>query len=322
MTGMGQMNRRSMKTKHSIILSLAAFILLPVAMQSQTQDRTAVAGFSNRDGSGSLSTAAAEDLGQLQETGLYQPTFGLNASSQFTTVTNALQQGKNSSADFLFMPAVNATLFQPLPYGFNLDALLQLNSVIYTRFSNLNFWGPSGEAHANWQYAPWAPKLFFGTEPYYFQSFTGNANVTSAATITTGILQNYSLGKDGRTQLTLGYKFSDFYANPSFDNRYLNTASVTITRNLAAGVSAGLFYAYQYSYYRNAVQVVDPNNVFNLLSTHRQDSQNIIGLNLTKHFNRHFTGTVSGSWVGDNSTLSGYSYQNFIVSVGLNWQFF
>lgn len=308
-----------MKIQHSVLICLPVLLLLSTVAQAQTQDRTAVVGSTNR-GSELLSPEAVEDLGQLQEATPFQPTFGLNASTQFMVVTNALQQGKNSSADFLFFPAVNATFLQPLPAGFSIDAMVQLNTVIYSRYSNLNFWGPNGAAHLNWQYKPWLPQIYFGTEPYYYQNyqtFGANANVTAATTITTGIAQSFDLGKDGRTQLGLGYKFSEYYANPSTFTRSGNLATVSITRNLAPGLSGQVYYGYQYSYYGNAQ--LDP-STFNIIN--RQDSQNIVGVSLTKHFNKNLTGTLSGSWVDNISTLSGYSYQNFVVSIGLNWQFF
>ena len=261
-----------------------------------------------------------EDLGEPQETSPYAPKFSLNAGTQLQYVSNALQQGKNSSSDFLFVPTVNVTAVQPLPAGFSLDAIAQLDMVIYSRYSSLNFWGPSGAAHLNWQYKSWLPMVYFGTEPYDYQGFNGT-NVTAASTLTTGIVQNIALGNDGRTQLTLAYKFSEFYAHPAFDNRSANLATVTFTHSFTSTLSAQAFYSYQYSYYNNAWQTFDF-STFSLNNYHRQDSQNIAGVSLIKRFNKNLTGRLSGAWVGNNSTASGFSYQNIIVSVGVNWQFF
>ena len=298
---------------------IPALLISPLTASAQSRDRTTVIEASNRSDSG-LPAGVIEDLGEPQETNPYAPKFSLNAGTQLQFVSNALQEGHNGSADFLFVPTLNISAVQPLPAGFSLDAIAQLDMVIYSRYSSLNFWGPSGSAHVNWQYKSWLPKVYFGTEPYDYQGFDGT-NVTAASTITTGIVQNFELGGDGRTQLTLAYKFSEYYAHPSYDNRSANLASVTINHNFTSALSAQAFYSYQYSYYNNAQQTFDF-STFSFNSYHRQDSRNIAGVSLVNRFNKNLTGNLSAAWVGNNSTASGFSYQNIIVSLGVNWQFF
>jgi hypothetical protein len=311
-----------MKIPRSILSCVPALLLVPLTAFAQSQDRTTVVDTASHTADSGLSSGVIEDLGQPQETSPYAPKFGLNAGTQLQFISNALQQGKNGSADFLFVPTLNVTALQPLPAGFSLDAIIRLDSVIYTRYSSLNFWGPSGAAHLNWQYKSWLPVVYFGTEPYDYQGFNGT-NITAASTITTGIAQSFSLGHDGRTQLTLAYKFSEYYAHPAIDDRSANLATVTLNHNFTSTLSAQAFYSYQYSYYNNALQTVDTHRfpfVYN--NYYRQESRNIAGINLIKRFNKNLTATLSGAWIGNNSTAAGFSYQNIVVSLGVNWQFF
>jgi len=310
-----------MKITRSILFCLPALLLPPLTASAQSHDRTTVVAASNSVESG-FPAGVIEDLGEPQETNPYASKFGLNAGTQLQYVSNALQQGRNSSSDFLFVPTLNVTAIQPLPAGFSLDAVAQLNSVIYSRYSSLNFWGPSGAAHLNWQYKSWLPLVYFGTEPYDYQGFNGT-NVTAAATLTTGITQNIALGSNGRTRLTLAYKFSEYYAHPAYDNRSANLATVTLNHNFASTLTAQAFYSFQYSYYNNTQTTFDYSSFpFTSRTTHRQDSRNIAGVNLIKRFNKNLTGNVSAAWIGNNSTASGFSYQNIFVSLGVNWQFF
>ena len=311
-----------MKILRSILCCIPVLMLSPLAAVGQTQDRTTVVTAANGTQSAALPAGVIDDLGQLEEAGLYTPKFGINAGTQLQYVSNALQQGHNGSADLLFVPTLNVTALQPLPAGFSLDAVAQLDSVIYTRYSSLNFWGPSGTAHLNWQYKSWLPLIYFGTEPYDYQGFNGT-NVTAASTITTGIAQSIPLGWDGRTQLMLAYKFSEYYAHPAIDDRSANLATVTLNHNFTSTLSAQAFYSYQYSYYNNALQTVDTHRfpfVYN--NYYRHESRNIAGINLIKRFNKNLTATLSGAWIGNKSTAAGFSYQNIVVSLGVNWQFF
>lgn len=308
-----------MKIMRSLFSCLPALLLFPIMAAAQTQDRTTVVSAANRTETG-LPAGVIEDIGEPQEATLFSPKFSLDAGTRLQFVSNALQQGHNGSADFLFLPYLNVGAVLLLPAGFSLDATAQLDTVIYSRYSSLNFWGPSGAAHLNWQYKSWLPVIYFGTEPYDYQGYDGS-NVTAASTITTGITQSIQLGNDGRNQLTLGYKFSEYYAHPALDNRSANLATVAFNHNFTPSLSAQVFYSYQYSFYSNALQTLD-RHTFTYNSYHRQESRNIAGINLVQRFNKNLTGSLSGAWIGNNSTASGFSYQNIIVSIGVNWQFF
>ena len=105
-----------MKNSRLILLCIPALAWLPVtaAAQSPTQDRTAVVSTANHAG-GEFPASVIEDLGELQETGLFSPKFNINAGTQLQFVSNALQRGNSGSADFLFAPVINVSALQPLP---------------------------------------------------------------------------------------------------------------------------------------------------------------------------------------------------------------
>src|SRR5438105_11174374 len=87
--------------------------------------------------------AVIEDIGDLRPLSSkpFLSRLHIDAQTNGEFVSNAKLEGDHGSGDFLFLPTVTASFNQDLEQGFSLDMIVRAEAFIYSRFSNLSFWG-------------------------------------------------------------------------------------------------------------------------------------------------------------------------------------
>jgi hypothetical protein len=301
---------------HSFFISMAAMMLGAAAASSRPDNRVLV--LDPGDIGPAMKESAKEDLGDLEaEEPAGRGVFAANLQTRVAFVSNALQQGFHASGDLLYLPALQAGFSQPLPRDFSLDLIGRAESVIYSRYSRRNYWGTGLSAYLNWRNQPQGLLVYAGAEPYEYQDFSGG-NITAGAGVTAGIEKTFPLDAAGRMRLLLSYKFADYFSRPNTDDRMLHRATVMLSRDLTASTTAQLYYAFQYGYYPNRIS----QPFFPPAPPVREDSRNLLGVNLSHRFNGNLTGMISAAWFNNDSTVNAFDNQNLLVSIGVDWRFF
>jgi hypothetical protein len=251
--------------------------------------------------------AVIEDVGDLRPLSSkpFMSRLHINAQTNGEFVSNAKLEGEHGSGDFLFLPTVTASFNQDLEQGFSLDMIVRAEAFIYSRFSNLSFWGFSGRAALDYQRTPAWPTFYVGVEPYWYASLHGGDELADAIGITAGVERTYVFNRD-KTALFAGYNFTSYFASPGLDDRDAHRVTVGVTHQLRTAWYAQVYYTYQFSDYRT----ID-----------RSDSRHIFGAKLVHDFNVHWTGSVYTYFADNNSSQRLASYQTVGVGAGLNYRF-
>lgn len=231
--------------------------------------------------------------------------FRLNVGMNPRFTTNAMLSESHSSADFIFLPSIEAGYKLPMDHGFALDTVARLDSGIYGRYTERTFIGYSLQSTFEWRPSPKAPRVFIGVEPYRLDRFDGQGRITEAFALSAGSDYGYAFN-NGNSLLFVGYALTDHFSDPKIDSRVNHSVLVGYSQLIAPKLIGQAFYQYQHDNYQ---------------SFDRDDDRHTLGLSLTYQIDRHFFTTLSASWATNDSTQRHASYESAGVGVSLNYQY-
>ncbi len=220
-------------------------------------------------------------------------------------VSNALSTGNHGSGDFLLLPSINAAFEQPLAHGLSLSVNARIESFIYSRFDESSFWGIGGSVLLNYQPTKDSIRIYAGIEPSWYASIRSGDQLAEALAVSAGIQKEWAFNRD-RTIFFVGYNFSDHFSFPSADNRNSHRVTVGVTQQLRQSLHAQLYYSYQYSDFTSVL---------------RNDSRNLVGLNLVYQITNRWSGNATAYFVDNDSTQSRASYQTVGLGLGVACHF-
>jgi hypothetical protein len=249
-----------------------------------------------------------EDLGEIEasdgsESLRSKFRANINVRSDFTS--NAELSGNHGNGDLLFFPTAEFGFKTSLGSGFGFDIATKLESGIFSRREERSFMGYSAAATFDWRPRPNLPRVYVGAEPYRYDSFDTGDLMTQAVGLSAGTDYGFSFNA-GNSLAFFGYSFTNYFSDPSIDNRSAHRAIVGVVHQIRPQLYGQFLYAYQFSDF----QEID-----------RDDSRHLLSLSLTYQFNRQLFGTLSGSFIDNDSTQDRASYQSALVSAGLTFQF-
>jgi hypothetical protein len=254
------------------------------------------------------SAEEVEDLGEIAPDdgrSELRSKFRANVNFRSEYTSNAQLSGKHGSGDVLFFPGAELGFNTDLGHGFGLDLSTRLESALYARHDERAFIGYSAAATLDWRPKPNLPRVYVSAEPYRYDSFEAGGLLTQAVGLSAGTDWGFAFNK-GNSLAFVGYSFTNYFSDPSIDNRTAHRAIVGVVHHFRPQFYGQAFYSYQYSDFQD----VD-----------RADSRHILGLSLTYQFNRRLFGTLSGSFIDSDSTQDRASYQSALVSAGVTLQF-
>jgi len=249
-----------------------------------------------------------EDIGEIDEKGGRSALrdklrFNLDIRTAFTT--NALLQGNHGSSDVLFLPTVEAGYHTALSEHFNFDIDTKIETAVYSRFQDHGFVGFSAPVTLEYHIKPGLPRFYATIEPYRYNTFDTGQLQTEAVGFSGGT--DYGIAfNGGRTLGFVGYSFSDYLSDPNIDTRLVHRVVAGFAHQIRSNLTAQLYYVYQYSDYTD----------FN-----RSDSKNTVAGNLIYQFNEHWYGSLTTSFINQESTQDHAGYQSFSTTLGLSWHF-
>lgn len=227
----------------------------------------------------------------------------IGAKSEFTS--NAKLSGRHSSGDVLWMPSFEAGYASPLGNGFSIDIAAKIEAVLYSDNVERAFIGYSVPTTLDWRPNADAPRVYITLEPYRYDSFDTGGLITQAIALGGGTDWGKAFNS-GKSLFFTGYSFMQYWADPTMDSRNTHRGVVGLTHQLANQLFGQAFYSYSYTDYTDIG---------------RYDSKHILGLSLTYQFNRSLFGTLTGSFVDNDSSDGRASYQAAGGSIGFTYQF-
>ena len=261
------------------------------------------------DMSSSQSAKEVEDIGVIEaadpDTLGDKPAFRSNVQIRSEFTTNAKLTGNHSSGDLIFFPQIEVGFNTPLPHNFSFDIAARVESGIYTQNDERGFIGYSIISTLDWRPKLNWPRIYVGAEPYRYDSFDTGERITQAVGLTAGTDWGYAFNK-GYSMAFVGYSFTNYFADPSIDNRTQNRAIVGVTHQFNQRMVGTLFYQFSYADFQN----VD-----------RRDYRHLLGATLTYQFSKSIFGSATSSFADNDSTADGSSFQGFSLSLGVTVQF-
>lgn len=257
---------------------------------------------------GDISEASASDgKSEVKEVAPVEPVkhFRFNVGSRAQYTSNAKMTGDHDSSDVIFFPTIEAGYNTKLGQQFSFDSALRVESGLYSDNSNRSFIGYSLQNTLDFRPRPNLPRIFVGFEPYRYDNFDKKGVITEALAVSVGT--DYGIGfNHGKSLAFVGYTFANHFANPTSDDRQVNTAIVGLTHQFLPQLTGQVYYQFENSHFYDV---------------ERDDSRNVIGLSLTYQLTRRLFTTLSGSWVDNNSSDERASYQSAGGSLGFNLQY-
>jgi len=245
-----------------------------------------------------------EDIGEISETKTNSK-WRVNLSSRGQYTSNAALSGNHGSDDFLFLPTFEVGYHTPLGEHFSFDLSAKIESAIFGDRSDRSFVGYSALATLDYTYKPGAPRAYVTVEPYRYDSFESGQLETQAVGFTGGL--DWGRGFNaGRSLFFVGSSYSYYLADPSIDSRASVRAVVGLAHQIRSKLTGQAYYAYQYTDYTDFG---------------RYDNRNVLAGNLIYQFREHFFGTMSTTWVNNDSSQTHGSYQSVGVGLGLTVQY-
>jgi hypothetical protein len=249
-----------------------------------------------------------EDIGEIDEKQGFNSfrdklRFNVNVREAYTT--NALLQGNHSSSDALFLPTVEAGFHTPLGDHFTFDFATKVEAATYAKYDERNFAGYSAVATLDYRYKAGLPRIYATIEPYRYDSFDTGHLLSEAIGFTGGIDWGFAFNA-GRTLGFVGYSFTDYLADPNIDSRLVNRAVVGLAHQIRSNLTGQVYYVYQYSNYTDF---------------DRGDSKHTVAGNLIYQFSQHWFGSLTTSFVANDSSQDNASYKSFSTMLGLTFQF-
>ena len=104
----------------------------------------------------------------------------------------------------------------------------------------------------------------------------------------------------------VGYSFTNYFADPSIDNRAQNRAIVGVTHQFNERIVGTLFYQFSHTDFQN----VD-----------RRDYRHLLGANVSYQFTKGIFGNLTSSFADNDSSADFASFQAFSLALGVTVQF-
>ena len=234
-----------------------------------------------------------------------RPAFRANVQFRSEFSTNAKLTGNHNSGDLIFFPQIEVGFNVPLPHHFSFDAAFKVESGIYTQNSERGFIGYSLISTLDWRPKLNWPRIYLGAEPYRYDSFDTGERLSQALGVTAGTDWGYAFDK-GYSLAFVGYSATNYFADPTMDNRLQHRAIVGVTHQFSQRLVGTLFYQFSYADFQN----VD-----------RRDYRHLLGATLNYQFTQGIFGTVSSTFADNDSTQEFASFQSFSLSLGVTVQF-
>jgi hypothetical protein len=279
-------------------------ILLLLAGTVCAQDGKTYSYGTGRAGSGKQSAQDVEDIGEISESGgASKWRFNVNASGQYTS--NAFLSGNYGSEDFVFLPAFTVGYTTALNKHFTLDFEVKLESALFADHSDRSFTGYSSTITLDYLYKPGLPRVYARLQPYRYDGWDSGDLATEALGFIGGA--DWSKGFNaGRSVVYAGVSYSYFLSDPSIDNLSQFRAVVGLAHQIRSNLTGQLYYVYTYGDYTDY---------------DRNDSRNAVSGNLIYQFSENVFGSITASWIGNDSTQEHGSYKNFATGIGLTLQY-
>ena len=234
-----------------------------------------------------------------------KPVFRSSIQFRSEFSTNAKLTGNHTSGDLIFFPQIEVGFNAPLPHHFSFDAAFKVESGIYTQNSERGFIGYSLISTLDWRPKLNWPRIYLGAEPYRYDSFDTGERITQALGVTVGTDWGYAFDK-GYSLAFAGYSATNYFADPTIDNRIQHRAIVGVTHQFSQRLVGTVFYQFSYADFQN----VD-----------RRDYRHLLGATLNYQFTQGIFGTVSSTFADNDSTQDLASFQSFSLSLGVTVQF-
>jgi hypothetical protein len=297
-----------MKVRLPLRLLLACLAALStLSYAGPRQSRSEVEDIGEISEATSASAASADGKSSVKEVIPPEPVkhFRFNVGTRAQYTSNAKMTGDHDSNDVIFFPTIEAGYNTKLGQKFSFDSALRIESGFYSDNTKRSFIGYSLQNTLDFRPRPNLPRIFVGFEPYRYDNFDKKGLITEALALSVGT--DYGIGfNQGKSMLFVGYTFANHFANPTIDDRWVNTAIVGLTHQFRPQLTGQIYYQYEKSDYYN---------------TDRDDSRNVIGLSLTYQLTRRLFTTLSGNWVDNNSSDERASYQSAGGALGFNLQY-
>jgi hypothetical protein len=250
----------------AMTLALAGGRCAAQAIQNNQSQNAANQGTGTSSNTQGLDQKEKEDLGNIQpaSTAGFASYFHGQASLNMQYTSNAPLYHTHDDADFIIIPSVEEGVVAPLNEQFKFDAAVRLEDFTYVSHQSLGFWGFSSNADLEYRYKPNWPRIYVGTEPYYYFSYDTGGRLTSAIGPVAGMDQSYSINR-GKTLLLLAYHFGQYYSEPSLDTRQSHTFTIALTQQIKPDLYGQVYYQWQYSKY----------SIFG-----RDEDRNVVGVSL------------------------------------------
>jgi len=292
------------------LLGMTAVLLL-LAAGVRAADDSHGPGFSQGANSvtfqSPLTTGEQEDLGDIkpaEDAGVLSYFHGdASVTGQYTS--NAPLYHSKDEADFLIAPVLRGGFTAPLNKNFDVDLEAKLEDFTYASHQDLGFWGFSGSAELEYRYKPAWPRIYVGTEPYYYFSYANGNRLTSAIGPVAGIDQSYSINR-GKTLLFAGYEFGAYFASPGIDTRQSQTVTISLTQQLKRDLYAQVYWQLQYSDY----------SVYG-----RDETRDLEGISLIHQITPQTYVSLFANYIDNASNNSLAKYESTNAGVSLTWQY-
>lgn len=288
--------------------SLILLLTLGVMASASAQDRKTYS-YSTSTGAGKQSAQEVEDIGEIEESKeafqSFRDKLRFNVQARAAYTTNAKLDGSHGSSDALFMPTVEAGFHTPLGEHFSFDLSTKLESVLYAKYDERSFVGYSAMATLDYRIKKGLPRFYASIEPYRYDSFDTGDLMTQAIGFTGGTDWGFAFN-GGRTLGFVGYSFTDYLSDPNIDSRLVQRAVVGLAHQIRSNITGQIYYVYQYSDFTD----------FN-----REDSKHTVAANLIYQFSDRWFGSLTTSFVNNDSDQNNASYESFSTTLGVTFQF-
>lgn len=253
----------------------------------------------------------AEDIGDFSpaEEGETEQTavpskFRVTVTTGAEYTSNARRMGSHGSDDVVWTPALEVGYATPLGHGFSLDAIARVDAALFSDHHEQSFGGYSSSLFLNYRCRPNLPRIYAGSEAYRFERRFGD-KITQAAVPKIGIDHGIAFNKD-RSAVFFGYDYGIFLTSPDLDSRDAHRLIAGLSHQAAPSVFVQTFYSFMFSDYDEY---------------RREDSRNLVALNVIYQFTPHFFGTLTTSYQHNHSTFELASYESVTAGVMFGLQF-
>jgi hypothetical protein len=250
-----------------------------------------------------LSEKVQEDLGDIRpiSTATVLSYFHGQATVNVQYTSNAPLYHSQDKADLLIAPTIEGGVTVPLNKYFKVNADIRMEDYTYASHQSLGFYGLSSDADLEYRYKPVWPRIYVGTEPYYYWTYATGNRLTSAVGPVVGVDENISINR-GKTLLYMGYHFGQYYSSPGIDTRQAHAITLALTQQIKPDLYAQLYYQWQYSRY----------TVFG-----RDEDRNVAGVSFIHQLNPVTFLSLFVNYVDNasNNTLAKYTTVNAGVSL-------